>query len=298
MENLEAPNTFLPEEFHRAHHLCFVNHDILAELLRSGEAHGSFAERFTFRDGADRLAFEQSADVFEWFERTARTQERNSFLRRTVFPALLSDFLHFIFECLDTSRKAKLSVSYSLLRKPIQENLFLLEVIATDLDLFASHLVANPLALRAQKAGGLDAHQRRIEKALDVLGDADLFDAGYLAQLRYGRSVEDCFDPSCNKATHLFTEHPALRTEPLNINFIFSGLESKMSQWSYLYSRLPYLLFYTRRIVEHICARFAQTDPQYVAEMERRVMAETLLWSHTIADPYREPRAPIMLTSE
>jgi len=272
-----------------AHNLCMLNHDILVELLRSGERHGAFVEPITLRDNKDRDELEGADDVFEWLQRTGRLDDRVRVLRRVAFPALLSDFLHFVFEALETSRKGKLSVSYALIRKPLQENLFLLEVISTDLDEFAHHLVDNPMLLRAQKAGGIEAHRRRIAKALDVLGEQDRFDAAYLAQLRYERNVDDGFDGSCNKAVHLFTEHPAIRTEPLNVNFIFSDWDAKLTQWYYLYSRLPYVLYYARLLVEHVCSTFAQTDPVYLADMERRVAAGTIMWARNVDADYRHP---------
>jgi hypothetical protein len=176
-----------------------------------------------------------------------------------------------------------------LIRKPLQEDLFLLEIISTDPEAFAHSLLENPMALRAQKAGGIEAHTRRISKALQVLGEQDRFDAAYVAQLRYDRNVEDGFDGSCNKAVHLFTEHPAIRTEPLNVNFIFSDWDAKLTQWYYLYSRLPYLLFYARLLVEHVCSTFSQTDPAYLANMDRRVAAGTLLWARNVDADYRHP---------
>jgi hypothetical protein len=261
----------------------------LVELLRSGEKCGAFLEPIEFRDEKDRDELEAADDVFAWLAHTGRVDERVRILRRSVFPALLSDFLHFIFEALETSRKAKLNVCYALIRKPLQEDLFLLEIISTDPEAFAHSLLENPMALRAQKAGGIEAHTRRISKALEVLGEQDRFDAAYIAQLRYDRNAEDGFDGSCNKAVHLFTEHPAIRTEPLNVNFIFSDWDAKLTQWYYLYSRLPYLLFYARLLVEHVCSTFSQTDPAYLADMDRRVAAGTLLWARNVDADYRHP---------
>jgi hypothetical protein len=85
------------------------------------------------------------------------------------------------------------------------------------------------------------------------------------------------------------TEHPAIRTESLNINFIFSDVDAKLSQWYYLYSRLPYVLFYARLLVEHVCSRFAKTEPKYLEDVERRVAAGTILWSRNVEQSYRHP---------
>ena len=83
----------------------------------------------------------------------------------------------------------------------------------------------------------------------------------------------------------LFTSHEAIRTEPLNINFIFSGMDAKLTQWSYFYGRLPYLLAYMHRIVEHVCATIAPTDPIYLHDMDRRISALVLLWWKTVRAP-------------
>jgi hypothetical protein len=93
--------------------------------------------------------------------------------------------------------------------------------------------------LWSQGVGGQEAHTRNIQKVLDTIGENGRFDAAYLAQLRYDKGATDGFDGICNKAMHLFTHHEAIRTEPMNINFIFSNWDSRRTQWSFIYSRLP-----------------------------------------------------------
>lgn len=282
--------TFLPKTYWAGHELCFTLHDIMTQLLVSGERQSAFVTTFEFRDEADQNAFENADDVFAWLEQTRQIDERTILLVSTVFPRVLSDMLHCIYEALETSRKAKLGITYMLLRKPIQENLSLLETVVADRQQFAKSLIADPLLLRSQKMGGVEAHTKRIEKVLDVLGAANRFDARYLAQLRYDKAAADGFDGICNKAIHLFTEHKAIRTEPMNVNFIFSNWEAKLTQWSYLYSRLPYLLAYVHRLVEHVAATIMPTDPAYLHDMDRRISASILLWKEEIEPRYAHER--------
>jgi hypothetical protein len=143
--------------------------------------------------------------------------------------------------------------------------------------------------LWSQTGGGVEVHAKRIRKVLDTLGESHCFNAEYLAQLRYDKEARDGFDGVCNKAMHLFTNHKAIRTEPLNINFIFSGMDAKLTQWSYFYSRLPYLLVYLHRVVEYVCATIMPTDPVYLQDVDRRISALVLLWWATIEPPYNEP---------
>src|SRR5580658_3264744 len=283
----KSGHTFLPDQFRLGHELCFLTHDALAELLRSAEQQGVFTHHVRFENEDDRREFERAADVFDWFEATGRSAERAKFFRKSVFPALRSDMLHFVYEALESSRKAKLAVTYALLRKPIQETLFVLEVIAYDLPAFAERFLNDPLQLRGQKAGGVEAHHRRIAAVLEALGENHRFDAKYLAQLRYDKSSDDGFDGVCNLATHLFTQHKAIQTDKMNINFIFSDWPAKMSQWSFLYSRLPYLLAYARSLTEHVFASFQPSDPRPLSDTDRRLSAGTLLWADSVSDDYR-----------
>lgn len=76
---------------------------------------------------------------------------------------------------------------------------------------------------------------------------------------------------------HLFTEHKAIKTELLNINFVFSKGKQIYTQQRYLYTRLPYLLYYTYHLFEHIAATIAPTTPKYFININRRIGAYMLL---------------------
>jgi hypothetical protein len=148
-------------------------------LLASGERASIFNVRFTVRDEAELKAIESAEDIFDWLERYRSPEERAAVLVATMFPAVLSDMLHCVYETLETSRKAKLNVSYALLRKPIQESLYLLEAVVADRAGFAKKLTEDPLKLWSQGAGGREAHTKNIATVLETMGDDGRFDAAY-----------------------------------------------------------------------------------------------------------------------
>lgn len=289
MSIYDRANTHVPEEFRMSHDLCLLNHDVLVEIMHSGEKQKVFDYQLSFQSESERKELEEAENIFDWFENCGREKDFAKFLRQAVFPALLSDMLHFIYEALESSRKGKLNVTYALIRKPIQESLFVFEEIISDVDQFAAHLRNRPQSLRSQKIGGIDAHISRVNKVVRELKEDDRFDAEYIARLRYDKHYKDSFDRVSNLAMHLFTDHDALRTEKLNINFVFSGLEEKITQWTFLYSRLPYLLFYVRKVVEHVLAAFVRTDQEYVENYERQIAAGIVLWWPTVANSYKCP---------
>ena len=266
----------VPDELAEAHTLCFLLHDVLVEALRSGEEHGIFYSKVALSDENDRRQLDEASDIFAWLEATGRESDRGRILSGVVLQALLSDSLLCFYDALKASERGRLSTTFMLVRKPLQESLFLFELMLIDPSEFGSLLASNPMKLRAGKVGGPEAHRVRIKRVLGIIQDSR-FDAQYISTLRYDKTSEDSFDGICNQAMHLFTEHRAIRTSELNINFIFSSPEARLSQWRFLYSRLPYLLTYFSIVVECLMGRMAQTDPQYMESINRRICAQICL---------------------
>lgn len=287
----------LPKQYWLGHELCFFIHDTMGHMLAAGERAGAFHVKIQLRE--DEIdALNKAEDVFQWLDQYRSPEERAAVLVATMFPAILSDMLHCIYEALETSRKGKLGISYMLLRKPIQESLYVLEAVIADRGDFAKKLTESPTKLWSQRIGGPEAHRNNIAVVLKSIGGGGGFSAEYLAQLRYDKSAQDGFDGICNKAMHLFTDHKAIETEPMNINFIFSNWDSKESQWSYLYTRLPYLLAYAYRIVENVCASISPTYPAYLEDLERRLSAHVLLWGSTLHDMHASAPLPVFVQKQ
>ena len=79
----------------------------------------------------------------------------------------------------------------------------------------------------------------------------------------------------------------AIVTKPYQANFIFSSYRDTVSQWSYLYSRLPYVLLYCISILEHISGRFALTPADYSNDMDRRLSAGYILSLTAVSDEFK-----------
>lgn len=261
----------------------------MLQIIKSGEEGNFFITKIGLLDGeAEEL--NDTDDIFSWLESKNRVEDRAKILISTILPAVLSDSLHCIYEALENSRKAKLGVTYILIRKTLQESMYVLESIILNKLNFAETVANDPLRLRPKNAGGVEGHERRIKEVLEVIGENERLDASYIAGLRYNKKVDDSFDGICNHAMHLFTEHPSIRTDKLNINFIFSGWDQKHTQWAYLYSRLPYLLFYMYQLVEYIIAGIAPTSQEYLDDINRRISALVLLWWNETDEHYRTPQ--------
>ena len=69
----------------------------------------------------------------------------------------------------------------------------------------------------------------------------------------FNQALDDSLVNICNKALHpSTTRNKNNKSEIQNINFVFSTKDSIMSQWDYLYRRLPFLLLYLNEVLEVI----------------------------------------------
>ena len=282
--------TNLPNKFNFGHELSFLLHDIMTNLYVTAKQTNMFSVNIDIYEDEYKEFLENSEDIGKWILNTKEKNKSAKVLKTIVFPAVLSDMLHCFYEALETSRKGKLTISYMLIRKPLQESLYLLEEIVLSELSFSDKLINNLNLLESSSAGGLDEHARRIEQIFEIIGSDFGLNSHYISQLRYDKSSEDSFDGICNKSMHLFTNHKSIKTENMNINMIFSGYSQFETQWAYLYSRLPYLLFYTWIIVEYLTNSIIKTSQEYLDEIRRRVSALIILWWNEIDDFYKNEK--------
>ena len=274
-----------PPEFILAHEYCEHLADGLVVLLRKGEELGAFEAEYSFADPTvlEGLDEDDTLGLLERLEQHGCQQELGDMLLRTAFPALLSDMTDFIDETLRCSAESKLCVAYSLLRKPLCENLLYLEWLLADAGEFLTKLYNGP-------PEGLSLHLHtprevaipRIQAAVEGLSLPGLHLPDFIYELRYDKGADFGFQALLHKAVHLITGHKKLKTEKMNFNFIFSGDEERWLQWYHLYSRLPVLLFYALDVCEEILAHLLDSPlPDFPADYFRRFFG-LLAWNSEI----------------
>ena len=272
--------------YDRAHKLCFFIHDIMVDFLETGEKNDIFLSKVELSDLEKKEFWDYDGSILNWLKNKNKQSNYESLIKKTIIQALLSDMLHCIYESLKAMEKGKVSIAYMLIRKPIQENLYLLEemILKDDfIDIFES----NPLKLRHKNGGDVNGHDLRIKTILKDLNFDQILDSHYLATLRYDKKSEDSFDGVCNQAMHLFTEHQAIKTENLNINFIFGTNESKETLYQFMYTRLPYLMYYIYLVFEKIANSIANTSPIYLLDIQNRISALYLLAYVNVENNYQ-----------
>ena len=174
--------TKLPEKFNFGHELSFLLHDIITNLYVTSKETNMFSVNIDIYEDEYKEFLENSEDIGEWIVNTKEKNKSAKVLKTIVFPAVLSDMLHCFYEALETSRKGKLTISYMLIRKPLQESLYLLEdIVLSELnfsDKFKKNAESSKLEpseykknlkhLEFSSAGGKEGHAKRIEKIFGI----------------------------------------------------------------------------------------------------------------------------------
>lgn len=273
--------SFLPQEFRFAHFFAFFHHDLLIETLTSGEKAGIFSTHIKFRNIKHAKIIEKlsGGETIDWLYSEGYEVDVLLLLYKQICAAALSDFCHFIFMALKSSGAAKTTVAYSLFRKPLKDNLFLLEwLLGEPTDFIPKFYLEEPERYEPARV----PENRKIEiikSAINKTKFPYFYDPEFIYGMRYDKKDMLGFEPAWNKAMHIVTSHKTYKTEKKNLNFIFSNTEAIHTQWEHIYSFFPYFLFYAYDIVDALILTFSRRENFDTDTMDIRRLAGFLLWS-------------------
>jgi len=240
---------YLPTRHWHAHEFSFFIHDQLARLLTEYEAagvHSQVAEAFEqalIAKGIDPQDF----DLIEFLKNNQFDSLYQRHLLGHLVIALTSDFCHFIYEALTAFEKRKFAVGYSLLRKPLKENLLFLCWILGNRHDFITRFEKN----NYQTLNHLSKEKQTeiYQQALDLLPFNQAYEANFLWGIIYSKTETHGLEPIWQKATHLITSKGnLLRTGDYTINFIFHDPREN-DLYDRLYLNLPYVLMFCMHVI-------------------------------------------------
>lgn len=273
----------LPEEFEFSHWYSFFLHDQLVETLKSAEKANVFNSTIEFTDKSHGQAIEglSGEQFILGLEENGYKEEVLVLYYKQLCAALLSDFLHFIYESLKSSRKGKLTVAYALLRKPLKENLFYMEwLLSRPGDFLERFEEENPNRFKLPHPDGQteSEHIAIIREALENTKTGLWMHPEFIHELRFKKNSPISLEPLWQKANHLVTTFKYMKTEECNLNFVFSNSDAHYSQWSEYYQFVPILLFHAVEVVEALLKRFARREDEETDIMPLRTVAGMMLY--------------------
>ncbi len=255
----------LPRRLWWSHHLAFLLHDQLAHILLRGEEEGLFCTELHLASDAEQAEFESvdDAEIIDWMRQKGRSEEASEVVERLIVRGLLSDLCQFLFESIESAAKGKVSVAFALLRKPLRDQLFILEWLLADRNGFLREFANGPESidlvelLKRQK----DWMKQITESAMSESCYSEFVASPFMWELRFDKSLGWSLEGYWNQAIHLVTTNRHYRTDPENLNFVFVGDRDRSDLLDRYYQLVPTVLIHLCGVVRAIVDRW---NPDFV----------------------------------
>lgn len=212
---------------------------------------------------------QENEHILDYLLRTNQKGFHDEHLKNYILYALLIDSVYFLKEAIEASTKMRLTVAFSLLRKPLVYNMVvILRLFFTSDFLDKFNLEENFDTTNLIK----DDLKELLNLSTEVLltksiSGNDIYD------FVFNKDEADSLINISNQALHPSTTRNKNNSTGIqNINFVFSTEKEIITQWEYVYKRLPVLLIYLNEVLDFIVFHQLNLDDNlYAARITDRV---------------------------
>lgn len=248
LETLSSERTeLIPRKFRTHHEFCFHLHDSMLRIFHELAEQRYPTIRLNFEDQETAAKFADNNDPIGLLMELEEWELVKELTVGQAMMAVLSDFFNFVYEALTALEKRKFVVFYALLRKPFKENLLYLTMMFVDDQEFFENLKDIPGEKFNHPGLQEQARRKYFREAIAELKFADFVEADLLHDIIFDIKMDDGLAPLFDKATHLSTSRSQIRTEDLNLNFIFKNPMTN-DVFENVYSKLAYILLFALRL--------------------------------------------------
>ena len=254
----------IPKAHWAQHEFCFRVHDMMADVLRQAEAHriSNVIVHFTNEEEARRS--KAAENLFQFLKDAGREDDLRKIVVNQVAVPLYADMLHFIYEALTCLERRKTTVAFALLRKPLKYSLLVASSLWADDEDFYRRL-GDPANEFNESRMSPDDRRELLRTAVKRLGRiAVAVDADTICAAVFDRNNPKGLAPYFDMAAHLVTGNKSIRTEPLNLNFIFKNPNDD-DVYEHIYFPLAYVLLYLFFLQLRTYGRMALASKSYIS---------------------------------
>jgi hypothetical protein len=281
LEIKKGDKVHLPKKHHEAHNICAHLYDLLTEIFHLELYSNLRLTNISLEENSIlSQAFSNDKDhVLDILKSHNRNAELEDVLTKHITLSVLSDMLNFIYEAINIAKKGKMSVAYSLLRKPFTDELLILEQILIDKKDFIKRFFHDGEISSYDPSNPKLDKLKIIQSSIKNLNVNLMFNADLIYKLRYDKNTDAGINGLTNKALHIITNRTGYPTEKQNLNFVFSNQEDTKSQWDHFYFAVPLLLMYTTMVVDKIIFEYVEDEnKRLVFKNIKRLIASIMLY--------------------
>lgn len=259
----------LPTKYRKRHQLMLYLYDILVDMLVK-------ADKYHLSNLSFRFIKEINGeiDLFDELDRQKDLDISEYVYIPHIFFSILRDLKYYLFESLSCIERGRVTVAFSLARKPFQDNLFYLSWILVQPHDFLEKIqygapreydVSN---LKGEKEFVIDLFLKAKESIqyennfLDF--SKEILNTELLYDIIYNRKAENSLTSVFDQSIHLVTKNKNYPTEKRNLNFIFSDDKIWDDFWQLFYEKIPYILIYLVEVAIAIFEKYFDIDSEIV----------------------------------
>ena len=236
---------YLPNEYRKKHDYCEFVVGQIEDLILNKTFIELKEHSFTFSPEFIELINKSQDDFFDLLEQHNFTKELNHTVRNSLLLSLIMETSYFLQESLQCSLKMRMTVCFTLMRKPFLEILIILLRI----------LLEEDFILKFSKTKGFNPTQNSPEEKKELLSKANkllgnIYVTDDLFDIIFCKQNEESLYTMTNLATHLYSDRTVIKTEIQNLNFIFSTEEDIKSQWEYIYNNTPMIISFLADLID------------------------------------------------
>ena len=232
----------LPERFIKSHQLLLYYNDVIVDLLKLADEH-RLSEISIPLEEKESISVELSDEPIMCMLNNGHSKEAYKVTKSHIFFSLLTDFIYYMHESFSCSERGKVSVAFSISRKPIKDTLFYLCWLLAEPKEFINLLLYN-------EAGDYDITKLSEEvkktiykKSCERIANKKInYDHNLLFEIIYDRKSEISLCGAWDMSAHLVTTNRNYPTNKGDLNFIFSSEEIWGDFWELYYNKMPYIM--------------------------------------------------------
>ena len=259
----------LPTKYRKRHELMLYLYDILVDMLVKANKYQLSNLSFSFTNKIN-----SEIDLFDELDRQKDLDISEYVYIPHIFFSILRDLNYYLFESLSCIERGKVTVAFSLARKPFQDNLFYLSwILVQPHDFLEKIQYGSPREydvsnLKGKKEFVIDLFlkvKELIQYENDLLDfSKELLDPELLYDIIYNRKGENSLTSVFDQSIHLVTKNKNYPTKKRNLNFIFSDDEIWDDFWHLFYEKTPYILIYLVEVAIAIFEKYFDIDSEIV----------------------------------
>lgn len=234
---------FLQGEELVSYNYLIICHNIMLSLVKRANRADWHNSKITIKE--EDVGEWEKHDI-EYWRLHGYKEEINKVYYQHMFFSVWADYLDYTYEANMAASKMKASIAYSLLRKPLKDNLYILEVLENKELEFIHDFLEKPI-----EEFSIDKISEETKKTIINNVAKDVFSEAYgdiLYNVRYSKKEHMGLERVWNKTQHIITTCKHYRTEDGNLNMVFNDVENIKEFIDHFYRIMPVIQTYAIKI--------------------------------------------------